>query len=108
MARDQPFNANPDTGRMGFRDPEKDPYPDERPTLVYRYPFWQDMEEELRYEKAVAACPVKEYGHLRFDEYLAEVVKLAEGMRPGGIKSMPDVEAARRRVGCDAEGGVRG
>lgn len=64
---------------------------DERPLLVYAHPFWASAEEEARYERAVKACPVREYGALRLDQYLAEVVTVAEGIRPQGtaVKAMP-------------------
>jgi hypothetical protein len=76
-----------DTGRMAFRHEWE--YADGRPCIVYRYPFWRDESERLRYERAVSMCPVKEYGHMRFDEYLGEVVKVAEGIDPGTIREMP-------------------
>lgn len=91
MQRQRPaFNANPDTGRLAYRNPEFDPMPDDRPTLVFRDQFWKDEDERLRYERAVKLCPLREYGHMKFDEYLAEVVKVAIGLRPSGelVKSM--------------------
>ena len=74
----QPFNANPDTGRMAFRY-EWEPM-DDRPTVVYREAFWKDEAERVRYERAVQLCPLKEYGHLIFSDYLGEVVKVAKAM----------------------------
>ena len=47
----------------------------------YSRPVFQADEQE-RYERSVKSCPVAEYGHLKLDEYLAEVVTLAEGIRP--------------------------
>jgi hypothetical protein len=57
--------------------------PDDRPLIVYRRPFWKDEEERRRWEKAAAACPVKESGSLKLDEYLAEVVKVARAIPTG-------------------------
>jgi len=90
MERQRPAaNARPDTGRTGYRNPETDPYPDDRPVIVHPHPFWKDEEERLRYERAAALCPVSESGSLTLDEYLSEIVKLAEGIKPGKpVKAM--------------------
>lgn len=86
----QPFNANPDTGRIAYRNPEFDYIPDERPVIYHPYPFWKDEEERLRYERAVKMAPPSQYGNLTLDEYLGEIVKLAEGIKPGPVlKDMP-------------------
>jgi len=71
------FNANPDTGRMGFRH-EWEP-PDERPLVIYPYPFWKDEDERERYERAAKHCPVWQYGHMALDQYLEAIVEVAEG-----------------------------
>lgn len=84
----EPANSKPDTGRMGFRNPEVDPYPDERPTIYWPHPFWKDEDERERYERAVRSCPVSQYGHLTLADYLAAVVEVAEG-----IKAQPLVKA---------------
>ncbi len=47
------FNQQRDTGRMGFRH-DWEPV-DERPLLIYPYPFWADESERLTYEDAVEA-----------------------------------------------------
>lgn len=84
----QPFNANPDTGRMAFRHEWEQP--DERPCVVYPHPFWKDEAERLRYERAVKLAPPSQYPHMKLDEYLAEIVKLAEGIKPGpAVRAMP-------------------
>ncbi len=78
----EPFSSAPDTGRMAFRN-EWEPR-DERPCIVYPHPFWKDEDERLRYERAAAHCPVSASGKLTLDEYLAEVAKVATGLRPSG------------------------
>lgn len=91
-----PALANPgakaqDTGRLAVRNPEVEPYPDERPTLYWPHKFWKDEEEHERYERAAKLCPVSASGSLTLDEYLGEVVKLAEGIKPQApaVKTMP-------------------
>lgn len=64
---------------------------DGRPCVVYPHPFWKDEEERLRYERAVKLAPPSQYGKLTLDEYLSEIVKLAEGIKPGPApRSMPE------------------
>lgn len=64
---------------------------DGRPLLYHTAPQFKSPDQERRYIKAAEACPVSEYGQLRLDQYLGEVVRLAEGLekRPEAIKSMP-------------------
>jgi len=86
----EPFNAAPDTGKLAYRNPEFDPYPDERPTIYWPHPFWKDEDERLRYERAVHAAPPSQYPSLTLDGYLSEIVKLATGIRPQpGPRAMP-------------------
>lgn len=87
----EPFNSNPDTGKLGYRNPEFEPYPDERPVLLDRYPFWKDEEERERYERAAKLCPVSASGSLTLDQYLAAIVEVAEGIKPKdeAVKAMP-------------------
>ena len=87
----QPFNANPDTGKLGYRNPEFEPYPDERPVIYWPHSFWKDEEERERYERSAKLCPVSASGSLTLDQYLAAIVELAEGIRPRAesVKSMP-------------------
>lgn len=67
---------------------------DGRPLLYHTSPQFKDPEQEARYVKAIRSCPVSEYGSLRLDQYLGEVVKLADGLaaRPkvALLKTMPD------------------
>lgn len=78
--------------RNGFRTEHE--RQDERPLLYYALPFWADAEEERRYERAVRACPLSQYGHMRLPEYLAAVVEVAEGLEPrAAVKAMPEVVA---------------
>lgn len=74
--------------RNCFRDPDEPV--DEQPVIVYRDPFWKDEDERLRYERAVKAAPPSQYGKMQLHEYLAEIVKLAEGIKPQGdaVKAM--------------------
>jgi hypothetical protein len=46
-------------------------------------PFWSSSEEEAAYTRAVRLCPVGEYGHLEFFDYLAEVGKVARHLLTG-------------------------
>lgn len=73
----------------GFRDEFE--RVDERPLLYYTHPFWEPGEDVI-WERAVAACPLREYGAMQVWVYLAEVAKLAIGMdRLKGVpvKDMP-------------------
>jgi len=91
MERQRPaFNANPDTGKLGYRNPEFDYMPDERPVLVYPYQFWKDEDERQRYELAAKHCPVSAYGNLTLDQYLSAIVEVATGLKPSAaVKVMP-------------------
>lgn len=80
------FNANPDTGCMGFRTELEQP--DERPLLIYTEPFWESPEEEALWVRAVRSCPLSEYGKLDVFAYLAEVGQVAVGLG-GKVKRMP-------------------
>lgn len=93
MRNERPaFNANPNTGSKAHLEAEERPDgPDDvRPRIVYRDPFWKDEDERLRYERAVKAAPPSHYGKMQLHEYLAEIVKLAEGIKPQGdaVKAM--------------------
>lgn len=86
------FNANPDTGRMGFRT-EFD-HADERPLLVYPYTFWRDETERMTYEAAVEAHPKRE------DEgpmaYAARISAVVEGKyKRAPVAAMPHARMSR-------------
>lgn len=89
---DGPFNANPDSGRMGFRY-EWEPR-DERPCIVYTEPFWRDRLEQATYEAAVAGNPKRE------DEgsfsYIRRISEIVTREREGGVKPMPHARMSRR------------
>lgn len=91
MERQRPaFNSNPDTGRLAYRNPEFEPYPDDRPVMVWPHPFWKDEEERLRYERAAQHMPVSQCGKMTLDQYLAAIVEVANGLKPApALKDMP-------------------
>lgn len=64
---------------------------DDRPLRYEKNPFWKDEGERQRYERAAHLCPVSASGNLTLDQYLAEIAKLAEGIKPQGtaVKAMP-------------------
>lgn len=97
--RREPFNSNPNTGSMAVRYEWEQP--DERPCIVYREPFWEDEAERLRYERAVKMCPLSQYRHLDMFDYLAEVAKVARGLKPGPSEPQPRDEmlAEMRKAG---------
>jgi len=76
--RPEPFNTNPDTGRMGYRT-EFD-RPDERP-LVLNSEFWVDETERMTYEAAVETNPIRETDTLL--DYLARVSATVVGKYKG-------------------------
>lgn len=82
----RPYYANPQEGRMGFREP--DDFPDDRP-CIKRSQFWADHTERATYEYAIESNPRKEGQPLL--EYLELIIKLATGKLTGRIKSMPAV-----------------
>ncbi len=88
----QAFNANPDTGRKGYRMEWE--ASDERPEVVYPYPFWRDRVEQATYEAAVAGNP------RRNDEgsfsYIRRISELVTNERETGAKSMPHPRLSRR------------
>ncbi len=94
MARDftRPFNAKPDSGRMGFRY-EWEPR-DERPCIVYTEPFWAEPMEQATYEAAVACNPRRE------DEgpfsYMRRISELVTNEREAGPKTMPRPKMSHR------------
>ena len=63
--------------RNGFR--EMDEPTDDRPLRTDRYPFWEPGEDVI-WERAVRACPLREYGSMDLFAYLGEVAKLARSM----------------------------
>jgi len=88
-----PFNAAPDTGRMGFRR-EGEPQ-DERPLLYYPYPFWEDETERMTYEDAVEANRIQPgEGAMT---YMARISALVEGKyKRSAVHSMPRRGMSRR------------
>ncbi len=94
MARDgeRPFNANPDTGRKGYRMEWE--APDERPEIVCPYPFWRDKVEQATYEAAVAGNPRRENeGPFA---YIRRISELVTNEREAGAKSMPRAKLSHR------------
>jgi hypothetical protein len=85
----------PDTGKLAYRNPEFEPYPDERPVIYDRFPFWRDEDERIRYERAAKHMPVSQYGHLTAWQYMAAIAEVANGLKPGGPKGMPKLERVR-------------
>jgi len=88
----QPFNAEPDTGRLGYRT-EFD-RTDERPLLIYPEPFWTDETERMTYEDAVEANPRRE------DEgpmaYVARISAVVEGKyQRAPVAAMPRPRMSR-------------
>lgn len=81
--------------RNGFRHEWEQT--DDRPLLIYPEPFWESSEEQAAWLRAVQSCPLGEYGHLDAFVYLAEVGKLAAGIR-GPVKSMPRRGLTRRQM----------
>lgn len=79
--------------RDGFRQEWEQT--DDRPLLIYSEPFWESSEERSAWERAVAACPLSEYGELDAFVYLAEVGKVATGLR-GGVPTIPRPRMTRR------------
>ena len=94
MARrhSEPFNANPDTGRMGFRYEWE--AVDSRPLVVYPYPFWESKLEEATYAAAVAGNPRRE-GEGPF-AYIRRISELVTQEREAGVRSMPQARMSRR------------
>ena len=96
MQRERPaVNANPDSGKNAYRNPEYEPYPDGRPSLLNKLPFWADEDERLRYERAAQSMPVSQYGNLTAYQYLAAICEVANGLKPAGVKAMPKLGAVR-------------
>ncbi len=109
----QAFNANPDTGRKGYRMEWE--VPDERPEIVYPYPFWGDEEDRESYERATHEIrPDLIYeGQQQWDpedkaqreaagrvflgmaKLCEEITELATGLR-AGLPSMPHPRLSRR------------
>jgi hypothetical protein len=87
----QAFNSNPDTGRRGYRHEWEQV--DERPLLIYPFPFWQDETERMTYEAAVEANPRRE------DEgamsYMARLSAVVEGKYKRIGLAMPHVRMSR-------------
>ena len=79
--------------RNGYR--EEHEQTDGRPLLIYPEPFWESNEERTAWLRAVESCPLAEYGSLDAYAYLAEVAKVATGLR-GGVPTMPRTRLTRR------------
>lgn len=98
---DEAFNANPDTGRRGYRMEWE--APDDRPLLVYTEPFWADETERMTYEDAAEADHPREEDSL--ESYLARISAAVEGrykrlpVMPQGLRQprARRLEAARRQ-----------
>jgi len=84
-----------DNVRNGYRQ-EWEPT-DDRPLLIYSEPFWAGADEQAAWVRAVQSCPLSEYGHLDVWAYLAEVAKVATGLR-GGVPTMPRPRMTRREM----------
>jgi hypothetical protein len=69
------FNANPDTGRRGYRMEWE--AQDERPLVIQTEPFWADETERMTYEDAAAADKPRDEDTLL--DYLARVSAAVEG-----------------------------
>lgn len=73
MRNEQPFNSDPNTGRMGYRTDFDSP--DERPLLYIAHSFWLNESERLAYEDEVERNPIQD------DEYrLAYLAKISEAV----------------------------
>ena len=81
---DQPFNSQPNTGRMGYRT-EFDQV-DDRPLVVHPEPFWADETERLTYEAAAEADRPREEDTLL--AYLSRVSAAVEGKYKGVLPKM--------------------
>ena len=86
----QPFNAEPNTGRMGYRQEWE--AADERPLLYSPHPFWTDETERLTYEDACEADHPRETDSLL--SYLARISATVEG-KYKRVQSMPHVRMSR-------------
>ena len=86
----QPFNAEPNTGRMGYRT-EFDA-PDERPLLYSPHPFWTDETERLTYEAACESDRPRDEDSLL--SYLARISATVEG-KYRRVHSVPHVRMSR-------------
>jgi len=93
--RDRYQRAKHGAVRNGFRHEWEQT--DERPLLIYPEPFWESSEEQAAWVRAVQSCPLAEYGSLDAYQYLAEVAKVATGLR-GGVRSMPRRGLTRRQM----------
>lgn len=95
------FNANPDTGRRGFRYEWETP--DDRPLVVYLDPLWQDETERMTYEDACAADRPRDDDTL--EGYLSRISAAVEGrykrlpVMPRGlaVSKARRLEASRRQ-----------
>ena len=98
-----PFNAQPDSGRLGFRDPAVDGFDDGRPVIVWRQ-LWASEEERLAYERAAREiqpdahwrAPKNDEGKrdgqrtwLGMQRLLDEIVQMADGLTGGRLKEFP-------------------
>ena len=79
--------------RNGYRE-EHEPT-DSRPPLKYPEPFFESSEERAAWLRAVQSCPLDQYGSMDVFAYLAEVGKVATGLR-GNVLSMPRQRMSRR------------
>lgn len=96
----EPFNANPDSGRLAYRNPEFDPMDDGRPVLAFGQ-FWEDAEECAAFERA--AREIQPEAHWRAPQgddgpragqrtwlgmarLCEEITQLAQGLRPGFVR----------------------
>lgn len=94
MGRDrgEPFNANPDTGRRGYRMEWE--APDERPLVVQTEPFWADESERLMYEDACESDHPREADTLL--DYLARISAVVSGKYGGVLPRMRRPGGTRR------------
>jgi hypothetical protein len=77
--------------RDGFLQPDEGRHRDNEPRLRIDKPFWKDADEEARYERAVHFAPPEKHGSMDFYAYLAEIAKIATGIKPTKpiVKPMP-------------------
>ena len=88
----QPFNQERDTGRKGYRHEWEQT--DERPLIIYPYPFYSDDTERMAYEAAVEGNPIKaDEGAMT---YMARISGIVEGKYKKLGLQMPHTRMSHR------------